>query len=448
MNLTETYLADVCEHGPTASQIVDAVVPSVVATMYQGRALSRPVFLERALLDQVAGDVAHVFDAITDLPRRLFGGDLAGYARAVGMSEEQARVVTRFGGAAPTRLCRADLYRVGAGFELMEINTGSALGGLDNTTLNEAMLKVPFIGDFVATHGLGYVDTMRALVETIVAEVAHAEGARPFVAIADFPDSYPELEAQLFKSAAALSEYGIDATPCPADRLVYRDDGLWLDERRVDVVYRLFLIEDLLKPGAAELLEPILLAAERGQVSIFTSLGSELYGSKANLAMLSDELNRGLFSAAELASIARIVPWTRMVRDGRALVDGREQGLLAYAVEHREDLVLKPTSLHGGQGVVLGWEVPAQVWQDRLRAALGGAFVLQRRICPELEQFPIDANTDTDTDAVTEAWLLNWSVFLTASGFGGIWIRGSRGLDGGVVNIATGATGTCCFHEL
>jgi len=45
-----------------------------------------------------------------------------------------------------------------------------------------------------------------------------------------------------------------------------------------------------------------------------------------------------------------------MVRRGPvSLEDGSQVELLDYALSHQRELALKPTSLHGGNGVLLGW---------------------------------------------------------------------------------------------
>jgi hypothetical protein len=444
MTLTDAYLTAAADRGPTPAGLRAAVTGAVTGSIYDGDSLSRPVFLEREPYTELIGDLEVLFAAITALPERLFGGDLVAFARAVGLSELQAQVVARGSTRAPSRFCRADLYRDADGFHLLELNTGSTAGGVDNAVLNRAMLdEVPFIREFVQTHQLTFEDTMAELVQTIIAEGKLSDdgptGEKPFVVIADFPDSYPDLEQLLHKGAADLAAYGVDATACSVDSLELRDDCLWLDGRRVDTIYRLFMIEDLVKPGALELLEPVLRAAELGNVSIFTSLDAELYGSKGALALVSDEVNRHLYSADELARLDRILPWTRMVRQGPVTVDGQQHDLIEYALAEQNRLVLKPTTLHAGQGVVLGWQTDETTWKSSVTAALESPHILQRRIDPVLEQFP--------TDEGVEPLLLLWGAFLVANGAGGVWVRGSRELDGAVVNTTTGAVASCCFHE-
>ena len=69
---------------------------------------------------------------------------------------------------------------------------------------------------------------------------------------------------------------------------------------------------------------------------------------------------------------------------------GARVDLRDYAIAHREELILKPTLLHGGAGVVPGWhrETTRQAWAEQLRAAMDGPYVLQRRIRPVPELFP------------------------------------------------------------
>jgi hypothetical protein len=43
--------------------------------------------------------------------------------------------------------------------------------------------------------------------------------------------------------------------------------------------------------------------------------------------------------------------------------------------------------------------------------------------------------------------VLTWGAFLAVSGYAGQFVRGSTDPDGGVVNMATGATATSCFHQ-
>jgi hypothetical protein len=439
--ITRNYLDMVERLRMPANELVDVARREDVldATVYRGRCLTRPVFLDRAEHAELSTDLLALHAALTELPNRLFGGDLGAFARAVGMTEGQTTAILRTRSDAPTRLGATDIYHDGTAFRLMELNMGSNVGGLDNAVLNSAFLTHPAFAEFAGTHGLAYVDTFEELAHTLLTECKIPTGQRPFVAAADWPATYAGLETRLKDSAARLGKLGIDIVPCHLGQLSVRDGRVWLHDRPVDLLYRIFLIEDLLDPDAPELIDPVLRAAERGEIKIFTPLDAELYGSKGALAMVSDEANRHLYTDAQLASLDRIVPWTRMVRPGPVTVEGEQVDLLDYAWGARQDLVLKPTTLHGGQGVVPGWLADPDEWRSSVTAALDGPFILQHRIRPEPEPFPAETGT--------EPLVVNWRVFLSANGYAGVIGRGVDDPDAGVSNIASGRGGTCCFHE-
>jgi hypothetical protein len=435
--LTEQFLKAVPGPVPVDPQ------SELLRIFYQGALLSRPLFIEADERRRLLADLDVLRSALISLPDRLFDGDLAAFARALGMNDDQVSCVLRARGTSVTRLSRSDLYADEDGFRLLEYNMGSALGGADAVDINRGLLNDPRMKEFVEEHDLDHVDTLRAHLDTIRLECGIEPGARPVVAITDWPESYESLAPYMRAVAGRWSTLGVDAHACHIGELEARDGGVWLGEHRVDIVNRLFMLEDVASaPNAVALMDPVLDAAERGEVKIFTPMDAELFGCKAALAMLSDEANRHLFDEQELAALDRIVPWTRTVREGEVtLEDGSRADLLAYAVEHQEDLVLKATLGHGGKAVVLGWQegLTSEEWAARLRDAVDGPYVLQRRIRPVPEYC-------AEEDGTLTPWTAVWGVFTTAT-HGGAVIRATRGASGvGVINLGTGASVGSVFH--
>jgi hypothetical protein len=440
--LTDTYLAAFEASGIKASELHAAVQPAVVGTNMEGRCLTRPGLLEREQVRQLETDLETLYRCLTSLPDRLFGGDLAAFVVATGVPRQQVDAIVRGRGSKPSRLSRADMYHDDTGFRVLEYNMSASLGGIDSSTLSRAMMAQPFVAQFAAEHNLGFIDTLVEAAETLKLECEIAPGTRPSVAFCDWPGSYPDLEAQLIKNTANISKLGMDAFPCHLGHMRIDDDSnVWVGDRHVDVIYRSFLIEDLLDPTGPALIEPVLRAAERGKVKIFSPMDAELYGSKGALALLSDEANRGVFDEQELECLDRILPWTRMARPGPVTVDGKSVLLEDYVISDREELILKPVMLHGGAGVVAGWQTSPEEWAGQIADAMDGEYVLQRRIYPHTELFPSD-------EGPTE-WLLVWGAFLGARGYSGAFLRGGPAeAQNAVVNTLNGATGSCCFQEL
>jgi hypothetical protein len=248
--------------------------------------------------------------------------------------------------------------------------------------------------------------------------------------------------------AELMAPMGVDAVPCHVGELRRNGNRLEIHGRPVDIVYRFFLPEDLLDgPDAPALAEPVLAAAERGEVALFSRMDAELYGSKGALALLSDDRYRDAFTSEEREFIDRFLPWTRVLSRTVTAPGGQPVDLSAYAAEHQQDLILKPTLMHGGIGIVPGWTVGPDEWAARLQEALDGPYVLQQRVRPLGEPFPA-----LDRPCIRDL-VLNWGVFLVdraatgTDGYGGAIVRGTADPDVGIVSMGNGAMVGCCFHQ-
>jgi hypothetical protein len=418
---------------------------------YGDRYVTRPAFLEAGRLHGLESDLDRLFALLTSLPRRLFGGDLRALGRAAGMTPYQIDAVERTAEDSPLSFGRADLYQDVDGFRLLEFNLVSAVGGLEIAELNRLLLRHPTLAGFVAEAGLEYVDTMARIAELIKAECEHGDAwSTPVVVITDTPENFAPHAKRFQYMAQIWSEMGLDAMACPLDRFEERPGRLFAEGRPVDVVYRYFLIEDLLDPDGQRLIEPVLRATEKGNVILLSRMDTELYGSKAILAVLSDRANRPAFHADEEELVDRLLPWTRVLREGPSVgppagpsgvADG-EVDLIKYAQASRDTLVLKPALLHGGIGVQPGWSVSPERWEECLRSCAGGSYVLQQRVRPVTESFPVARQP-----GVVEPVVLNWGVFLAGGTYAGTLIRGTVDAEVGVLSRATGAQIGCCFHE-
>jgi hypothetical protein len=441
--LTAAYLAEVTRHGLTRADLL-AVLPrtGLVARALGGRALSRPLFLGRAESEQLNADLQHVRAALVSLPERRFGGDLAAFGRAAGLTEQQLAAVLHTRGESVTQLARADMYTGQEGLRLLELNMGSSVDGIDNGEICRAMLRHPVLREFARAHRLRYVDTFGRHAGMIFDETGFKRDSSPMVAVVAWPNHYRRVGTFLHEVTRRWRRRGLDAHACHIGQLTVRNGRVWLRGRPADIIFRVFVIEHMLEPGGLALVEPLIDATRRGQVAMFTPLDAELFSSKAALAMLSDHANRGLFSAAELASIDRILPWTRTVRPGPVtLADGSTADLMDYAVARQHDLLLKPALLHGGIGTVAGWD-PAtspRIWRDRLAAAMTSPHVLQQRVRPEPELCP-------DEDGGLTGWVVTWGVFTFPEGYGGMLARAFTADSGlTVAKSGSGLAIGCCL---
>ncbi|MGC4807611.1 hypothetical protein [Micromonospora sp. DT233] len=446
--LTAGYLAHLARLGVDPAALAQRAVASPrLAVAYRDRFLPCPVFLEPGEARQLGADLLLTHDLLTDLPRRLFAGDRAAFGRALGLSEPQIELVQRAPDGPPTALARSDLYRAEEGFKLLELNITSALGGFENADINRAMLAHPALAGYVAQRGLTFHDTFRTIAETVRYELGdRAAGRRPVIALADWPESYRSYAPRLGVMAGLFDEFEMDAIPCHVGEIEEKDGALTVHGRVLDLVYRFFLLEEIVTPADLALVEPVLAAAQRGTVVLCSRIDAELYGNKGALAMLSDDRDADLFTDRERQTLRRLLPWTRYVRARSTGPEGEPVDVVAYATAHQRDLILKPIMLHGGSGIVPGWRVDAAEWAARLAQAMDGPWVLQQRVRPAPEPFPVVGGEGY------QDLYLNWGVFvgdpraIGGDGYAGCIVRGTVDAQVGVVSMGAGALVGCCFH--
>ncbi|HEY0641702.1 MAG TPA: hypothetical protein VGD67_29085 [Pseudonocardiaceae bacterium] len=414
-----------------------------------------PAFIGREELATTHADLRNLHDALESLPDVVFGGDLAAFGHAVGLSAEQVRLaVTSQAGRPLTRFTRADLYGTAAGFRLLEYNVGTQIGCMEQSAHVQAALTGPLLADFAAEHRLGYVDTMTEYLNTMFAEAGIARDAQPVVGFVDWPKSYWGAQREGIELSTEINNtvHGIDSVCGHVGELEYRGGRVWLHGRRLDIVYRIFMLEHVVEPGGLELIEPLVAAEARGEVVVHTPIGCEAFATKAALGLLSEHCDRRVFTPEQEASIGRILPWSRITNPGTVVTpDGDRADLLEYALAHREELALKATLQHGGWGITLGWEHSDDAWRDAVHRSMDGTFLLQQRIRPLTDAMP-------GPDGERVEYLFNWGMFTIAptaeqpGGYGGTAIRCAPvAANVGVIGLlgaAPGALFAGTMHEL
>jgi hypothetical protein len=403
--------------------------------------LTRPAFLTSEQRDGIERDLAGLVDLLLELPERLFDGDVGHMCASTGLDADQRAAVEATWRDREVVLTRADLLLDREGFKAIEINIHSCIGGIDSGPWHDAFAGLPVFREFIAAEGLEYVDPMVGVAATLrAAAERRGLGPRPTVAVVDWPTTYPIFAERLQRTSRLLEAHGFSAFACHAGELGLRDGQLVRGDRPIDILYRTFLLADV--PEAPALLEPILAAHRSGRLLLAMSFAAELVGNKASLALLSDSVERGLFSPHEQALVRRTVPWTRLLRRGATLWRGRRVDMRELALREQNRLVLKPAGGYAGRGVLLGSTVSPRAWQAAIDEAIGGFWVLQERVRSVAELVPrIEDSGRLGFEEVD----INWGVFLMDGRYGGTMLRAVPRARGGVISGEHDAAVGGCF---
>jgi hypothetical protein len=404
--------------------------------------LNRPGFLHAADVCALEQDLSTLLDVLTSLPDRLFEGRTAAMCERVGINGPARQAVLDTVDDCSVLLARADVVRSAHGPKAIEFNIHSSLGGMDIGPLNETFLNLPVYGDFLRAESLSYHDPL----DSILAEILQAATDRgitgtPTVALVDWPTSYPIYEHVLEQVCGLMRARGIDAMHTHVGRLEERNGYLWFGKVRIDVLYRIFMLEDI--PEQPDLITPIIDVHRAGNVLLAMSFFAELVGNKASLALLSEPTNPDFLTAEERAVIDRILPQTRLLHHGRTTWDGQWCNIIDVAIARKNELLLKPAIGHGTLGVIPGWAVTEKKWRQALRDADGDMFVLQERVAAAPEQIP----HLVDDEWSTRDYDVNWGVFIHQRRYAGAMLRAVPSSRASIISLGAGGALGCCFFQ-
>ncbi|WP_433450981.1 hypothetical protein ACQPXS_21730 [Streptomyces sp. CA-142005] len=414
------------------AQSVSALPPALAASCAH-RLLPRPMFAAEDEMNAIHGDLTDLFGLLTSLPQRLFDGDLGRFCEALGIDARKAAFMRRLGGGPPPLHGRADMYHDGDSLKLLELNLGSQLGGTDRAELSRCLLEVDAFAAFADEHRLRYIHTGEVIAGVLREAAAPvANGDAPVIALLEADGGLAPYLHLVRSFQEMMHRLGVDLRIGELGQVRERGGKLHLDGTPVDLVLRYFSVDQLCAtPEGEAAVDPVYRAHRAGGTVLYTPLESFLYGNKGTLALLSDPLHREAFSASEAALIDRVLPWTRVLTDGPAQVEGTTVDLLEHCREWREQLILKPRGDFGGAGIVAGWECGEQEWKERLLDCRDNGYVVQRRVVPRGEPV-LDPQTGR-----TEDWIAVWDAFLTPHGHAGGHIRAVPVGSGEIVNMGT-----------
>ncbi|MFG2915006.1 hypothetical protein ACGF0D_19220 [Kitasatospora sp. NPDC048298] len=430
-SVTRSYVERCLEEGSALRDLVSRVpFPREADADYRSILLPRPMFVPHDSIATCADDLTSLFHVLTSLPDRLFGGDVDGYSRELGIDPRRAALIQRLGGEI-TLYGRADLYRVDDSFKLLEFNINSSVGGVSWSDMAKYMLEVPEFREFADEHGLDYVHTGERFVRALrEASRTVTGGAPPVVGAVDCDGAMAKYRSMYLSLQEMMRGFGIEMVLGELSEVREKGGRLYLQGRPLDVVARYFTVEEVVaSPDGEKVLEPIFRAHEEGRVVLWTTMRTGLVHNKACLAMLHDQRWRDAFSAEERALIDRILPWARVLDSGTVEAGGTTVDLLDYCREHREKIIMKPVNGYSGIGSYAGWEQSDRDWRELLAGARGRGYIVQERVVPDPE--PIvdpESGTVRDHDSV-------WGVFVTPEGYGGAQVRATPSGGQAVINM-------------
>ena len=348
----------------------------------------RPRFMSAKQYDYLQARCAIVLRAF-DAAHRAAVVDSALRAQ-FGLTAWEEELVTHdpgFREASP--VSRLDAFFVGEtdGLRFTEYNAETPAGAGYNDVLSEMFYGLPVMAEFLREWDVRPLPARHHTMHALLDAYRQWSGTRnkPRIAILDWSDVPTRSEFVIFKEY--FERQGLECVIVDPAECEYGGTGqLRAAGHRIDLIYKRVLIAELVERGG--LGHPVIRAVRNNAVCMVNPFRCKMLHKKMSLAVLSDERNARLFSAAEREAIAAHIPWTRRVEDRSTTHHGHAVDLLSYISANKETMVLKPNDEYGGKGIYLGWETEQSEWDAAIRSAINDPYIVQERIALPKEPFP------------------------------------------------------------
>jgi hypothetical protein len=301
--------------------------------------------------------------------------------------ERLARMHAGYGRASTAS--RLDAFLLPESLKFAEYNGESPAGLGYAETLAEIFHELPVMGKLEQKFEVQSYPLSAKLLEALVMSYVDWGGTSksPQIAIVDWRGVPTWSEFEILR--ARFEKMGVPTLIADPQELEFDGKSLVADEKKIDLVYRRVLINDIVaRPDECSAL---VRAYAANAVCVANTFRCKIPHVKAFFAVLTDEQNGALFSHRERELIKQHVPWTRVVADVNTAHYGEHIELLAFIRRERNNLVLKPSDEYGGSGVTLGWETDEAAWDAAIGRALSaknGVWIVQERIPIRREVFP------------------------------------------------------------
>jgi hypothetical protein len=328
---------------------------------------------------------------------------------------------------------RVDTFLLPDSLQAAEYNAESPAGFGYTERLAALFSQLPVMERFKASFEVEAYALSEPMLEALMASYRDWGGTAqpPTIGIVDWRDVPTWSEFEILQER--FTSLGVPTIVCAPEDLEFDGRALRGLGQTIDLLYRRVLINDITSRPAE--CEALVHACEAKAVCMANSFRCKIPHKKAFFAVLTDPRHAGLFNAREHDAIARHVPWTRVVREGRTSKGAESFDLVPWVRRHREGLVLKPNDEYGGAGVTLGWETAEAAWDAALQDALAapdGTWIVQEKIAVRREVFPWFQGGG---DAVMKDMLVDMAPYLFRGRLSGFLTRLSAT---GLANVTSG----------
>lgn len=402
-----------------------------------------PIIIEEKEKQAVFEVCSNILNLIMNIQKEFFQNNHLEYFDLLGYSILEQEIFNSNLSYGNCWFARADLMRSNQIFKLIEFNVDSAVGGTETGDL--CKLISDQLGSKLKNYS--YVDPSQGIISSfnqLFIEKGWDKKEKTVGIIDWYPDMTEYIEDH--KNIVNLFEqHGFNAVICHQDNVNVRNEELFLGDKKIDVLYKFFLLSDAEKNLAW--IKDILIPIKKKKLIMVNDIQTDVFSNKGNLAILWDSKYNSKLSKENQKLIKQYIPWTSFFdKKTNCIYEGKNMSVIEIANKYKDSMVLKPIRGYGGKGVKLGWKCSPEVWEDYIDKILKNKekYIIQERVISDVEMLPYIKGKHVqylDTE-------LNFGLLLSRNKFNGMFLRGIPKKSEVINNISQGASiGTVFIKE-
>jgi uncharacterized circularly permuted ATP-grasp superfamily protein len=282
-----------------------------------------------------------------------------------------------------------DLQIQNGSLHVLQYNADALSGAAYAEGLSDLFYDCPPVKEFRRRYNLtrigGKKPFLNALLKAYKMFNRASVAKKPNIAILEFRSATGRSEYEIFREYFRAEGYQTELVA--PDQLEYKNGVLRANGFDIDLIYRRISAQEFLLRFTLN--HPLVQAYRDHKVCVVNSFRSELSHKKAMFALLTEESLTAKFPINERKAIKEHVPWTRVVKAGKATYREETVELLDFIKQNRERLVLRPNDEYTDLHSFVGYEHDDGSWARALREAQRAPYVVQERVKPTRTLFPL-----------------------------------------------------------
>lgn len=249
-------------------------------------------------------------------------------------------------------------------FKFCELNTDGSSAMLEDKSLSDLMMESEIFKDLAQKYILKSVDLMESLVDSIEDIYFSIKGKKKInIAIVDIID-FDNIEFETIKDL--FIKKGHNCKIANLKDLERKNDGLYIDGMKIDLVYRRLVTSDLIenKDIGKDFIDSYL----NDEIISIGSFRSTLFYTKDIFRILRLDTSKQILSDKENDFIKRHIPFTEKFE-----YDKHKDEL----IENKDKYILKPSQSYASQGIYVGKEHSKKDFGEILKRIKNKDYIFQ-----------------------------------------------------------------------